>query len=308
MVQTDRLKPELIVICGPTASGKTELAIALAKRLETEIISADSMNIYRGLDIGTAKPTQAEQREVRHHMIDILPPTADFSVGDYRERALQCVNAVAAAHKIPIVCGGTGFYINSLLYDISYGKTAGNTEIRHRYEEMAREKGNQAVFDCLKQIDPETAEKLHPNDVKRVIRALEIYEQTGRAKSEMKDSFKPRVFYRSFSVDFLRGELYRRINSRVDRMFQEGLIEEVASLKRRGITAEMQSMQGIGYRETMRYLETGGRMEDLKEEIKMNTRRYAKRQITFFKRDPELKMLAVDSAESMAERIMEQIG
>ena len=308
MVQTDRLKPELIVICGPTASGKTELAIALAKRLETEIISADSMNIYRGLDIGTAKPTQAEQREVRHHMIDILPPTADFSVGDYRERALQCVNAVVAAHKIPIVCGGTGFYINSLLYDLSYGKTAGNTEIRHRYEEMAREKGNQAVFDCLKQIDPETAEKLHPNDVKRVIRALEIYEQTGRAKSEMKDSFKPRVFYRSFSVDFLRGELYRRINSRVDRMFQEGLIEEVASLKRRGITAEMQSMQGIGYRETMRYLETGGRMEDLKEEIKMNTRRYAKRQITFFKRDPELKMLTVDSAESMAERIMEQIG
>ena len=178
MVQTDRLKPELIVICGPTASGKTELAIALAKRLETEIVSADSMNIYRGLDIGTAKPTQAEQREVRHHMIDILPPTADFSVGDYRERALQCVNAVAAAHKIPIVCGGTGFYINSLLYDLSYGKTAGNTEIRHRYEEMAREKGNQAVFDCLKQIDPETAEKLHPNDVKRVIRALEIYEQT----------------------------------------------------------------------------------------------------------------------------------
>lgn len=305
MVQADRIKPQIIVICGPTASGKTALAVSLAKALQTEIISADSMNIYRGLDIGTAKPTERERQGVPHHMIDILPPDATFSVGDYREKAQPIVNKLIEKGKIPIICGGTGFYINSLLFDLSYGNAPGNIAVREKYQKMAEEEGNEAVFSVLKKADPFSAEKLHPNDLKRVIRALEIYEQTGTPKSALCDSQVPRYRYRSFCVDYLRGELYRRINERVDKMLDCGLIEEVDALRRQGISADMQSMQGIGYKEVYDYLQSGGSVGALSDRIKQNTRRYAKRQITFFKRDRMLAAIEPDTPEAMAQTIKE---
>lgn len=305
MVQTDCVSPQVVVICGPTASGKTALAVSLAKMLQTEVISADSMNIYRGLDIGTAKPTMQERQGVPHHMIDILPPNAAFSVGDYKEKAEPIVEGMIGAGKIPIICGGTGFYINSLLFDLSYGNATRNIAVREKYEEMAKTDGNEAVFAVLKKVDSLSAEKLHPNDLKRVIRALEIYEQTGVPKSALCDSFSPRYRYKSFFVDYLRGEIYRRINERVDKMISNGLIEEVALLKNSGITSDMQSMQGIGYKEVYEYLQSEESVDSLSERIKQNTRRYAKRQITFFKRDQMLTAIEPASPDAMAKKIKE---
>ena len=173
MVQKDSLRKKVIVICGPTASGKSSLAIQLAKKLNTEIISADSMNVYQGLDIGTAKPSLKERENVKHHLIDVVSPFDTFSVGDYKERAKPILESLLSMEKTPIICGGTGFYINSLLFNLSYGNSRGNLEVREKYNKMASEFGNQAVYNCLLLADKESAEKLHANDLKRVIRALE---------------------------------------------------------------------------------------------------------------------------------------
>ena len=278
------MMPKVLVICGATASGKTALSVACAKQLNTEIISADSLLVYRGLDIGTAKPDMEERDGVPHHMIDVVEPTQNFSVSDYEDSALPVLERLLSEGKTPIICGGTGFYVNSLLYKSQFGNIGANEEIREKYEKMVQEHGKEFVHAILKEKDPASAEKLHYNDTKRVIRALEIVESTGKPKSEQCDNRIPRFDFVAVSIDYPREDLYKRINKRVDLMFQNGLLEEVQGLLDRGVTLDMQCMQGIGYKEVAEGLQAGEGIEGIKELIKKNTRNYAKRQLTFFKR------------------------
>ena len=276
--------PKVLVICGATASGKTALSIACAQRLQTEIISADSLLVYKDLNIGTAKPSEAEKQGVKHHMIDVVSPFDSFSVSDYERAALPVLEKLLLEGKTPIICGGTGFYVNSLLYKSQFGNAGANAEIREKYEKIYAEYGKTHLHSILREKDPESAEKLHENDVKRVIRALEIYDLTGKKKSMQQDKPIPRFDFVAVSVDYPREILYNRINQRVDEMFAGGLLDEVQGLLSRGVTKEMQCMQGIGYKEVVEGLESGYETEEMKELIKKNTRNYAKRQLTFFKR------------------------
>ena len=277
------MMPEIIIICGPTASGKSSLAIKLAQILQTEIISADSLAIYKSLDIGTAKPTKYEQSLVNHHLIDVVEPTSSFSVSDYESLALPIVNDLISKGKTPIICGGTGFYINSIIYKLGYGKVEGNLEIRNKYINMAKTQGVDAVYEVLESVDKKATEKIHKNDIVRVVRALEIYFSTGKKKSDQNDKLVPRFNYLAFAPEFERQELYSRIDKRVDIMMENGLIDEVKSLIDMGIDKNNQCMQGIGYKETFDAL-ISGNLTGLSDLIKINSRHYAKRQITFFKR------------------------
>ena len=275
---------KVLIICGATASGKTSLSVECAKLLNTEIISADSMLVYQGLNIGTAKPTDSERQGVKHHLIDVVSPGDSFSVSDYEARALPIVQELLAQGKTPIVCGGTGFYVNALLYKSQFGNVGASEEIRAKYEKLQKEYGNGYLHALLREKDPQSAEKLHENDVKRVIRALEIFDLTGKPKSTQGDSLTPRFDFVAVSIDYPREMLYERINLRVEKMFQDGLLQEVRALLDGGITQDKQCMQGIGYKEVAEGLACGWSEGEIKELIKKNTRNYAKRQITFFKR------------------------
>ena len=287
---------KVLVICGATASGKTSLAVRCAKELDTEIVSADSMLVYKGLDIGTAKPSMLEREGVAHHLIDVVSPKDSFSVSDYESLALPIVERILAQGKTPIICGGTGFYINALLYKSQFGNVGANEEIRQKYENLALEYGKEYVYKILQEKDLQSAEKLHFNDMKRVIRALEIYEITGKPKSLQCDDLTPRFEFVAVSVEHPRDVLYERINQRVEQMFEQGLQEEVEKLINMGVTPNMQCMQGIGYKEVFEGMEQGCSLEDIKELIKKNTRNYAKRQITFFKRMQNHVKLPYDKA------------
>jgi len=295
-----------IVICGATATGKTALAVECAKRLNGEVISADSMLVYRRLNIGTAKPTKEEMGGIPHHMIDIADPTEEFSVSDYEKMALPIIERLFEQGKTPIICGGTGFYIKSLLYKSGFGSAAKNDDIRKKYEKIAEEKGREYLHSILEKIDKESAEKLHYNDVKRVIRAIEIFEITGKRKSEQTDEEIPRFDYISFQFDFPRDVLYERINARVDKMLAEGLISEVKALISDGVTDKNQCMQGIGYKEVYGGIIQGKTTEEIAEEVKKNTRNYAKRQITFFKKLKGTKNLAPQDINNAAEEIIKE--
>lgn len=304
MVQKDSINNKIIIICGPTASSKSALAIECAKLLDTEIISADSMNVYKGLDIGTAKPSIQEMQGIKHHLIDVVEPIDTFSVFDYREMALPIIDNLLQKNKTPIICGGTGFYINSLLYDLSYGNSTANPEAREYYKALASEKGNEYVYNILLEKDPKTAEKLHFNDSKRVIRALEILDQNIK-KSDIKDDLTPKYDYDAYSIDMPREVLYERINSRVDKMLNNGLVEEVERLINSGINENHQCMQGIGYKEVIPYLKNQISLEEMSYQIKLNTRHYAKRQKTFFKKLPKLNYLEFTDLNILAKRIIE---
>ena len=299
---------KVLVICGATASGKTSLAVECAKKLNTEVISADSQLIYKGLNVGTAKPTAEEMCGVKHHMIDIVEPTESFNVGNYRETAFPIMKKLLSENKIPVICGGTGFYINSLLFDLSYGNIEGSEEVRRRYAEFLDQNGKEALFERLKEVDPETAIKLHVNDVKRVIRALEIYELSGKRKSEQHDNMVSAFDYLAVAINFKREELYDRINKRVDKMFEVGLVEEVQGLLSRGIDEKYQCMQAIGYKEVLAGLKNGDLRSTMRDIIKHNTRHYAKRQIVFFKKLPNIVWLNPKdaTAEHIAEMLNEQ--
>ncbi len=306
MVQENSLKNKIIIICGPTASSKTSLSIECAKMLDTEIISADSMNIYSSLNIGTAKPTIEEMQGIKHHLIDIVSPSKNFTVSDYRETALPIINNLLSRGKTPIICGGTGFYINSILYNLSYGNGTGNPIVREKYKKIANEKGNLYVYNILKEKDPISADKLHFNDVKRVIRALEIFEN-GTKKSDIVDDLTPNYNYDAYCIDFERSVLYDRINNRVNKMIESGLIDEVISLYEQGINLSHQCMQGIGYKEIYSYLIGEIDLKTAIEMLKINTRHYAKRQITFFKRLPNLQYLKPDDTKILAEKIVNKL-
>ena len=297
------MSAQVLVICGATATGKTALAVSCAKLLNSAVISADSQLVYKGLDIGTAKPSEEEKLGVPHYMIDVAEPFAEYSVSDYREAALPIIEKMVSEGKIPVICGGTGFYINSLLFDLSYGKVAAAPEVREKYEKFAEERGKEYVYDILKQTDPAAAEKLHPNDLKRVIRALEIFEAGGVKKSEINDGQKARFDYVAVAIDYPREELYERINLRVDKMFEAGLVEEVSSLLSRGIDENCRCMQAIGYKEVIECLKNGLSQSTMRDIIKQNTRRYAKRQITFFKKLPNI--INLPAKQATAEKVIE---
>ena len=289
---------KVLVVCGPTASGKTSLAVSCAKAFNGEIISADSLLVYQGLNIGTAKPTEEEKQGIPHYMVDVVSPEQSFSVSDYEKMALPIVERLLAEGKTPIICGGTGFYINSLLYKSQFGNVGANEEIRAKYEKLAEEQGKEFVHAILQEKDPESAKKLHYNDVKRVIRALEIYDVTGKAKSLQQDVLTPRFDFVAVSIDYPRETLYTRINMRVEQMFADGLIDEVKGLLAAGVTEEMQCMQGIGYKEVAEGLRIGATEAEMKELIKKNTRNYAKRQETFFKRMENHVYLSPENANA----------
>lgn len=275
---------KLLIICGATATGKTGLAIDCAKKLNTEIISADSQLIYKNLNIGTAKPTKEEMNGVVHHLIDVVEPNRNFSVSDYNGMAEPIVKRLLSENRVPVICGGTGFYINSLLYDFSYGNAESDCAIREKYNSILIERGKEYLYNYLSKIDPQTAVRLHVNDTKRVIRALEIFEVSGRKKSEIIDNSIPKYNYTAVAIDYPREELYERINTRVDKMFESGLLEEVMNLVKDGLTCENQCMQAIGYKEVLQCIKNGDNDSTMREIIKQNTRHYAKRQITFFKK------------------------
>ena len=297
----------VLVICGATATGKTSLAVDCAKALNSEVISADSQLVYRGLNLGTAKPTFAEMQGIKHHLINVVGAEENFSVSDYEERALPIIERLLSEDKTPVVCGGTGFYINSILYNLGYGNAKADAAVRARYEALLAERGKEYVYDLLKQVDPESAEKLHVNDVKRVIRALEIYEVSGKKKSEQHDELKPRFDYLAVAIDYPREALYKRIDCRVDVMFNSGLIDEVRHLKSVGIDENCQSMQAIGYKEVFEGLKNGLNDSTMRDIIKKNTRHYAKRQITFFKKLKGIVWIKPEQANS-AKKVLELLN
>lgn len=310
MVQKNSLDKFAVVICGPTGSGKTKLAVDLANLLDGEIISADSIAIYKGLDIGAAKPTKGERLLAVHRMIDVVDPKEEFSVAEYKEMARKCLYDALSRGKTPIICGGTGYYIDALLYDFSYGNCPKNEAFRNECEEIIATDGIEVLYEKLKIVDPETAKIVHLNDKMRIVRALEIYQTTGTKKSDIVDEKKPIIPFLAFSYDYERGKLYERINVRVDEMFKNGLTKEVTNLLKSGVQPSAQSMQGIGYKEVVEGILSNSSEEEIKETVKRNTRRYAKRQITWFKRLDNLTYLEPQNtcAEKVKEYIYERIS
>ena len=294
---------KLLVICGATASGKTALAVECAKRLGGEVVSCDALLVYQGLNIGTAKPTKEERAGIPHHLIDVADPTDSFTVHDYERLALAAIEDISARGKVPVICGGTGFYLNAVLFRSGFGNAAADEGVRAKYQAIAEEKGKDYLHGLLRERDPESAAILHPNDVKRVVRALEIFELTGRKKSEQRDEKIARFAYEAFAFDFPRGELYARIDRRVEEMFEAGLVGEVDGLLAAGVPEDAQCMQGIGYKEVIEGLKNGYLHSTMRDIIQKNTRNYAKRQLTFFKKLPNLHWL--DPSGAAIEEVIE---
>lgn len=279
---------KIIIIAGPTASGKSAVSAELAKMLNTEIISADSMQIYKGFDIGTAKITEAEMKGVKHHLIDIVPPEKNYSVNDYTSDAKKIIKELHLKNKIPIISGGTGLYINSLIYNFDLKEHDSDPKLRLELEELYKKRGGEYLLGILKEFDPKTADRLHPNNYRRIIRAIEIYKVSGVTMTEQIEKTKnaPKEYDVSFFVlNTDRERLYDRINKRVDKMFQLGLYEEVKNLLESGIPENATSMQAIGYKELRGVVNGTMSQEDAAEIIKQESRKYAKRQLTWFRRN-----------------------
>ncbi|MDW5299880.1 MAG: tRNA (adenosine(37)-N6)-dimethylallyltransferase MiaA [Sedimentibacter sp.] len=293
---------KIIVIVGPTAVGKTHVSVELAKKLNTEIISADSMQIYKGMDIGTAKVSNKETQGIIHHMIDLINPDENFSVSDFKNDAENIINNMLLNNNIPVIVGGSGLYINSLIYDLDFGNAKSNSQLRDYYTYYYEEHGEDTLYEKLKKIDPESAEKIHKKNVKRVIRALEVHDITGKKFSELntdirKQSNKYECILIGLSLD--RKILYDRINQRVDKMIEDGLIDEVKTLIDKGYDKNLVSMQAIGYKEIIEYLEGNTTLEDAVNILKRNTRRFAKRQYTWFFKDNNVKWFQVEDVNEI---------
>lgn len=283
-------KQKIVLIGGPTAVGKSALAIKIANLFDGEVISCDSIAIYKGLDIGSAKPNLQEQQQAKHHLIDIKQPTDEYSVAEYKQDAENIISKLAQQNKLPIICGGTGFYMKGLLFDMELGLSQKSTEIRQKYNNLAKQYGNKYLLDILATYDPITASKLYEQDLVRIIRAIEIYELTGKTKSSFVQNYNSKYDYMLIFLNDDRAQLYERINQRVETMFNLGLLQEVENLvKTYNLTRDSQSMGGIGYKEFFDYFEGKINLEQLKENIKLNSRHYAKRQITWFKSMPKVK-------------------
>lgn len=279
------VKKQVIVICGPTASGKTSLGIKLAKKIDGEIVSCDSMQIYKDMTIGTAKPTYEERKEAVHHLVDFVLPNERYSVAEYKKDAENIIEQIINKGKKPIIVGGTGLYLNSLVYGIDYSNIETDLRYREELEKRVKEEGLEKLYDEAKKIDEEAIKKISPNDKKRILRILEIYHTTGKNKTELEEISRkngPKYDYKVYVLNMDRSILYDRINKRVDKMIKDGLIEEVKSLLEK-YKEFPTAMQGLGYKEVVEYLENKLSKEEMIEKIKKETRRYAKRQITWFK-------------------------
>lgn len=301
------MKRPLIILTGPTAVGKTKASIGLAKALNGEIISADSMQIYRDMNIGSAKIKVDEMDGIKHYLIDELEPDEEFHVVRFQQMAKQAMEEIYAKNKIPIVVGGTGFYIQALLYDIDFTDSDEDTSYRQELENIASEQGAEVLHAMLRDVDPQSAETIHANNVKRVIRALEYYKQTGERISEHNEQERQKESPYDFCYFVLndqRDNLYERINLRIDQMLEEGLVEEVNALKQRGYTKDMVSMQGLGYKEILDYLNGVCSLEEAIYILKRDTRHFAKRQLTWFRREREVIWIDKDQYNYEEETIL----
>lgn len=289
-------KQKLVVIMGPTAVGKTKLSIDLAKKYNGEIISGDSMQVYKGMDIGTAKIKREEMEGIPHHLIDIKEPDEAFNVAQFQEFVTDCIEQIAAKGKLPIIVGGTGLYIDAVLQQYSFSESVSDEEYRSKLEAIAEVNGVEAVHNMLREIDSDSADRIHPNNVRRVIRALEIYHCTGEKMSEQLQKQNKEYKYDAVLIGLTmdRDTLYERINQRVDIMMEEGLLEEVQGLYERGIR-DCQSIQAIGYKELYDYFEGKVSLEQAVENLKQNSRRYAKRQLTWFRNKMNLDWFEMDT-------------
>lgn len=302
------MKQKLLVIGGPTAVGKTDLSIKLAKKLNGEIISADSMQIYKYMDIGSAKVTEDEMDGIEHYLIDTITPDISFSVADFKEYGEKALNDIISKGKLPIISGGTGLYINSLTCNMTFTEAEKDENYRKHLEALALKKGNEYVHEMLKECDPISYEEIHPNNRKRVIRALEVFKLTNKPFSSFNAGEN---FYNSnydvyyYVLTMNREKLYERINKRVDIMIEKGLLDECIKLKEMGYTSDIQSMQGIGYKEILYHLEGKISLDEAINMIKQGSRNYAKRQLTWFRRDT--RCVFIDNDKMSDNEILEKV-
>ena len=309
---------KVVVVCGPTASGKTALAVALAKAHNGEVVSADSMQIYRRMDIGTAKPTLEEMEGIPHHMIDVVDPEEDFSVARYVDMAARCVDEILARGKLPIIAGGTGLYIDSLLSGRTFSAFSPESPMRGELEGRIRTEGGAALLEELAKVDPESAARLHPNDEKRIVRALEVYLTTGKtitAHNAETLAIPPRYDALTLNLSYEdRADMWSRIDRRVDVMMEQGLVEEVRALLGSGVPEKCTAMQAIGYKEMVQAIRITGDYAAGAEEIKLRSRQYAKRQLTWFKRNTAARQIVWGHEPNFADALrrsteyMEEFG
>ncbi len=291
------MKKKIVAVAGPTASGKTALSIEIAKRYNGEIVSCDSMQIYKYMDIGTAKPSLNEQSGIPHYMIDEIEPNENFSVVEYVNRAREYIDDILNRGKLPVLVGGTGLYLDSIINNTKFSDAESDEEYRNELYALAEEKGNEAVHKLLEEIDEKSAEKIHQNNLRRVIRALEIYKTTGKTMTQVNAESVQEPVYDALiiGIDMDRNLLYDRINKRVDIMMKQGLLEEVKEILKMGIKENTTAMQAIGYKELIEHLEGNVSLDEAVEKIKQESRRYAKRQLTWFRRNDKIKWLLLQS-------------
>jgi len=302
------VKRTIIVIAGPTAVGKTAVSIQVARGIHGQIVSCDSMQLYKYMDIGSAKPTKDQLEMVPHHLIDTIDPKEAFSVVRYQQLAKAAINQIFTQHQTPIITGGTGLYLNSLLYDMDFGANPGDADYRNHLFDIANTQGNEALFARLIDVDPKAAERIHPNNVKRVVRAMEAFRFNGTGLADFASVNKKTQDYDAILIGLTRDrpELYQRIEERVDLLMEEGLLDEVKFLRTMGFTSADIAMKGIGYKELLDYLDGNYDLPMALDLIKKNTRHYAKRQMTWFKRYPDMQWFNL-SADETEEQTMEKI-
>lgn len=297
-------KIPVLILTGPTAVGKTKLSVELAKALDGEIISADSMQIYRHMDIGSAKVREDEMSGVKHYMIDIIDPDEEFSVSDFKEQSERLIEEIHNRGHLPIITGGTGLYLNALIYDMDFGNSNSDEKLREDLYALYGENGKEYMHNMLKELSPESAERIHPNNVKRVIRAIEIYKLGGELGDFSKDlRLNDKIDAKIVILNRDRKILYERINLRVDLMFEDGLLDEVSKLKDMGYTQDMVSMKGIGYKEVLDYFDGKADLETTKDIIKQSSRKYAKRQLTWFRKYKDALCMDLDEITDIEEEI-----
>lgn len=302
------MKERVVVILGPTATGKSHCAIEVAKRFNGEIISGDSMLVYNGMNIGTAKPTAEELAAVPHHLVDILPPEASFNVVDFVDKAKSLITEINSRGRLPIIAGGTGLYIKALLEDYSFNSVDEDTELRRKLEQEAAEIGAEALHQRLAELDPEAAERIHPNNVRRVVRALESALSGDTVNQQVAEESPYDVMV--FGLNMERAALYERINRRVDLMLEAGLEQEVRQLLEQGVSPDCQSMQSIGYRQMVWYISGSMSYDDAVDKLKQATRNFAKRQVTWYKKMPYIDWIELEAQpdyEAVVERICEKL-
>lgn len=298
---------KVIAIVGPTAVGKSDIAVSLAKQINGEIINSDSMQIYKFLNIGSAKPTKEEMKEINHYLIDEISPFDEFSVSDFKERAQKYIVEISNKNKIPIIVGGTGLYLNSLYYNMDFNKVKKNSEYRKELENIVIKHGNQYLHNMLSEMDPISAKEIHPNNIKRIIRALEINKFSGKNMKSYKKNLTLNKDYEILLIglNMDRASLYDKINKRVDKMLSSGLLEEVENLKNMGLDDNFTSMQGIGYKEVLLYFKNEYDLDTLRFILKKNSRKYAKRQLTWLRQYEFINWYNVDSYLNNAELLVD---